>query len=76
MKPEDPFAPLLRGIIVAVVLVIVVLMMAACAAPATTSEPAPKPAFPGDMRVVCYQGTYWIGSVSADQVVRLPLSCT
>ena len=67
-------ALLLRGFVLALVLLIVVWILGACATPAAAT--APTPAFPDDMRVVCYQGAYWIGSVSADQVVRLPLSCT
>ncbi len=71
--PDDPFRPILWSIVMAIVLVAVVLMLSACATPA---KPASKPAFPEDMRVVCYQGAYYLGSVSADQVVRLPLSCS
>ncbi len=67
-------ALLLRGAALAIILVLVVWILGGCAKPAAAS--APKPVFPDDMRLVCYQGAYWIGSVSADQVVRLPLSCT
>lgn len=76
--PDDPFRPILWSIVMAIVLVGAVLWLSACTTPpeAPTSEAASKPAFPKDMRVVCYQGAYWIGSVSADQVVRLPLSCS
>lgn len=76
--PEDPFAPLLRGIVGMVVLILVVLwLVAGCStAPLEAQAPAAKPAFPADMRIVCYQGAYWLGSIDADQVVRLPLSCT
>lgn len=73
-QAPDPFAPVLRLIVLLGALIFVVLYLTACAA-APASAPA-KPAFPDDMRVVCYEGNYWIGSVSADQVVRLPLSCT
>lgn len=66
-------ALLIRGAVLAIVLVLVVWMLGGCATP--TAAAAPKPAFPGDMRVVCWQGSYYLGSVSADQVVRLPLSC-
>lgn len=68
-------ALLLRGFVLALVLLIVVWILGGCATPAVATAPS-KPAFPDDMRVVCYKGAYWIGSVSADQVVRLPLSCT
>lgn len=77
--PEDPFAPLLRGIVGMVVLILVVLwLVAGCSTvplepPTAPSQPA---AFPADMRLVCWQGSYYLGSVSADQVVRLPLSCS
>lgn len=69
--PEDPFRPILREIAVVVAFLLVVLYLTACAA-----VPEPKPAFPGDMRLVCHGGAYYLGSVSADQVVRLPLSCS
>lgn len=65
-------ALLLRGVVLMLLLVLVVWMLGGCAAAA----PAPHPTFPDDMRLVCWQGVYYLGSVSADQVVRLPLSCT
>lgn len=66
-------ALLIRGAVLAIVLVLVMWILGGCATPAAAT--APKPGFPGDMRVVCWQGSYYLGSVSADQVVRLPLSC-
>ena len=79
MQPPDdnPFRPLLWTLAASIALSALVLFLTACAAPAPTAAPAgAKPAFPADMRVVCYQGAYYIASVSADQVVRLPLTCT
>lgn len=70
--PDDPLRPVFWSIVMAIALVGVVLILAACATPAS----AAKPAFPDDMRLVCHQGAYYLGSVSADQVVRLPLSCS
>ena len=72
----DPLRPIFWSIVMAIVLVGVVLALSACATP----EPPPivtnaKPAFPDDMRLVCHEGTYYLGSVSADEIVRLPLSC-
>ena len=69
--PEDQRPPILREIAVVVLFALIVLYLTACAA-----VPEPKPAFPGDMRLVCHEGAYYLGSVSADQVVRLPLSCS
>ena len=69
MKDDDPFRPFFVGIGLAIALALLVLALAGCA----TVEP--KPAFPGDMRLVCYDGAYYLGSVSADEVVRLPLAC-
>lgn len=76
--PEDPLRPVLWSVVMAIVLVAVVLWLSACATPseATPRGPEAKPAFPSDMRLVCHEGAYYLGSVSADQVVRLPLSCT
>ncbi len=71
--PEDPFRPILREIAVVAAVLLIVLYLAACAA---VPESTPKPAFPADMRLVCHEGAYHLGSVSADQVVRLPLSCS
>ncbi len=68
-QPDDPFRPLLIGVGIALAVLLLVFGMAGCA----TAEP--KPTFPGDMRLVCYEGAYWLGSVSADEVVRLPLLC-
>jgi hypothetical protein len=67
-------AILLRGFVLALVLLIVVWILGACATPAAAT--APKPAFPPDMRLVCHEGAYHVASVTADQVVRLPLKCT
>lgn len=76
MRPDDdPFAPVLRLIVLLAAIILVVLWLTACATPVQTIAPA-KPAFPDDMRIVCYEGVYYLGSVSADEVVRLPLSCT
>ncbi|MCD6674831.1 MAG: hypothetical protein LT106_18515 [Burkholderiaceae bacterium] len=58
-------AMLLRGVVL-----ILLFVLGGCA---TTT---PAPAFPGDMRLVCWQGSYYLGSVSAGEVVRLPLSCS
>lgn len=71
--PEDPFRPILREIAVVAAALLVVLYLTACSA---VAEPSPKPGFPSDMRLVCHEGAYYLGSVSADQVVRLPLSCS
>jgi hypothetical protein len=65
-------ALLLRAFVLMLILVLVVWMLGGCAAAA----PALHPTFPDDMRLVCHEGAYYLGSVSADQVVRLPLSCT
>lgn len=70
--PEDPFAPMLRGIIGLIVVIVLVLYLVACTTP---PEATAKPAFPDDMRLVCYDGAYYLGSPSADEVVRLPIKC-
>ncbi len=77
-QPDDnPFRPLLWTLAVTIAIAALVLFLTACAAPAPMAAPAAaKPVFPTDMRVVCYQGAYYIASISADQVVRLPLSCS
>lgn len=70
---DDPFRPLFIGLALAAAVCLLVLGLAGCA---TAAPPEPKPTFPGDMRLVCYDGAYWLGSVSAGEVVRLPLSCS
>lgn len=76
MRPDDdPFAPVLRLIVLLAAIILVVLWLTACAV-APAAHAAAKPSFPADLRLVCYDGVYYLGSVSADEVVRLPLSCT
>jgi hypothetical protein len=74
MRLDD--RPVLWSVIAAIAVVVTVVVLAGCATPPEASAPAPHPAFPDDMRLVCHEGAYYLGSVSADQVVRLPLSCT
>jgi len=52
----------------------VAMLMLALSACATTEMP--KPAFPSDMQLVCYRGSYYLGSPAADEIVKLPLMCT
>jgi len=66
---DDPFRPLYIGIALLIAVGLLIFGLAGCA----TAEP--KAAFPSDMRLVCYDGRYWLGSVSADEVVKLPLAC-
>jgi len=63
-------ALLLRGVALMLLLVLVAWLLGGCA------TAAPAPAFPDDMRLVCWQGSYYLGSVSAGEVARLPLSCS
>ena len=61
-------ALLLRGVALMLLLALVVWVLGGCASAA--------PSFPSDMRLVCWQGSYYLGSVIADEVVRLPLKCS
>ena len=71
---------MLVGIVMAIVVIGTILALAACAAEPVggnvTTSPQVIHRFPQDMRLVCHEGRFYLGSPSAEQVVPLPFRCS
>lgn len=71
---------MLVGIVMAIVLIGTILALSACATEpvggnvTTSSQVIHR--FPADMRLVCHEGRFYLGSPSAGEVVPLPFRCS